>query len=255
MIPSTFRSLPIALSLLVIILQLIAWLHITPLTLTTPGTFGKALLSTLEMFLIYALLWNGWRIKSWLKPQNKDCHLVSKAVLLSLTLCTFGDVVNRNYFNLTYTYDTVIEHSYLADSVWFFLPGYATFIYAAWRACGTPGPSYLVAASILGVVSFAGMVLPGTSTYVFLTTGAYGPVITCMIPAGAWIYASFGATYVALGAVLAAVADGILGQFLLFGHGWFPGVAYVNLVVYFISQALIQQLPLTMFEATMKRKK
>jgi len=257
-IPITYFHFAMMLTRLVAFVEVTAWLELSPFSLS----LRKAFFSTGEMVLIMALLWNGWGVRAWLKenvrqPKGKDGVVlrVANYTFASLALCSLGDLINRNYMNLSYSYDGVVEHSYLADSVWFFFPGYALFIYAAWEA--TPQcRSFLtlVLASVAGAVSFGTMVYPGTSPYVFVLTGSYSMLITGMVPVGLWVYRRKlpGGNYVALGAVLATIADAIIGQFWLYcpkESQWYPGVAYLNFVIYFFSQALIQQLPLALYAA------
>jgi len=243
---------------------------------------GQPWFGALEMLLILVLLGNGWRLRQWSRglpgpatpdaarhhypPSGSSGHhdqplgmgalsgggvsRIATLCLASLAVCALGDLVNRNFPQTFFQHDTVIAHGYLADSVWFFLPGYVLFMVAAWRA--TPAvDARLKAFTVLlmaglGLLSFLQMVLPGTGLYVRLLTGAYAMVITVMVAAGLWIglaYRSRGGWLVAGGAVLASVADAVIGQFWLYGTGYYPQVAHLNWILYFISQALIQKLP------------
>lgn len=242
--------LPVVLVALCLLLQAGGWLADVP---TDPRTMPRILFALAEMSLLFALLWNGWRIRAFVHAQADSSALARSTATLvfaSLLLCIGGDAINRNLGVSYYAYDNVIEHSYLADSVWFFFPGYLLFIVAAWRATAARVPGWLravslVAGAVAGVATFAGLVLPGTSNYVAAMTGSYSVLISLMVPAALWIAMAYGrpAWPVALGAVLATVADALIGQFWLFGEGWYPGVAYLNFVVYFLSQALMQQFP------------
>lgn len=243
----TLRIVPAALVIAVIVIESFAWY-----AGVTAGP-AKWALATAEMALLMALLWNGWRIRR-LVAAHTTAQLpgqVATLVFASLAICLLGDLVNRNLPPRFFAYDNVIEHSYLADSVWLFFPGYALFIVAAWLASrgriatGWYLPT-LVLATIAGALMFLDMVPDGTATYIRLMTGAYTMLIAMMVPAAVWILLAFGRRSwpVALGAVLATVADALIGQFWLFGTGWFPAIAFINLMVYFLSQALIQQLPL-----------
>ncbi|MGM0563962.1 MAG: hypothetical protein ACQES2_06495 [Pseudomonadota bacterium] len=219
--------------------------------MTPPDRF---ILSVLEMLVMFALLWNGWQIRSWVYAQPGTSLLVrsnATLVFVSLALCLGGDWINRNFSETYFAYDQIIEHSYLADSVWFFLPGYSVFIVACWRlARGATSLALrlvsLGAAASGGLWTFLSLVPEGTSFYVQAMTGPYTVVISCMAVAGLWLWLTLGARVwpVALGAVLATVADALIGHFWLFGEGYYPAIAYINFVVYFLSQALIQQLPL-----------
>ncbi|MBK8972885.1 MAG: hypothetical protein IPM37_16685 [Hahellaceae bacterium] len=213
---------------------------------------GSVWLGVVEMVLIGALLMNGIRIREWVKSAGiagPKAHRATDLCLFSLILCALGDLVNRNFSGTYFAYDDIIEHSYLVDSVWFFLPGYSVYLLAAWQT--TRLPSALKAVSLVvaggaGLVSFLGMVLPQTSEYIVAVTGLYAVVITTMVAVAFWIALSWRhplGYLVAGGAALASVADAIIGQFWLYGHGYYPAVAHINWIVYFLSQALIQQLP------------
>lgn len=256
LVPPSLCRVPALLVVLATLLQLTGWLAWLPVGRGEPG---KTAFAVAEMGLLALLLGNGWRIRQWLRTQPDTSRhqlpvQVATLTLSALALCTLGDAVNRNFSQSYFAYDTVVEHSYLADSVWFFLPGYALFIRAAWRATRGRIPRWLPGASLAlaalaGAASFAGLYLPGTSPYVLTMTGSYAVLITLMVPAGLWIALAFGrpAWPVAAGAVLATVADALIGQFWLYGHGFYPAIAYLNFIVYFLSQALVQQLPLVLF--------
>ncbi|MEE4252381.1 MAG: hypothetical protein V2I38_17465 [Alcanivoracaceae bacterium] len=249
----TLKLFPALLVLVIVGAQLLAW-HFG----VVDGA-GKWALASVEMVVMLALLWNGWRIRLHLVEQGASAiqQRVATLVFWSLAICILGDLVNRNLPPRYFSYDSVIEHSYLADSVWFFFPGYALFIAAAWLASRDRVaaiwriPALLVVA-LAGLFSFFDLVQPGTATYIQIMTGAYTVLISMMVPAGLWILLAFGKRSwpVALGAVLATVADALIGHFWLFGSGWYPAIAFINFIVYFLSQALIQQLPLIMLPAT-----
>jgi hypothetical protein len=247
---------PALLVLTMIVVQLLAW------------RFGivegaaKWVLAGTEMAALLALLWNGWRIRRYVAGQGASSgqQRVASLVFWSLAICILGDLVNRNLPPRYFSYDSVIEHSYLADSVWFFFPGYVLFIAAAWLASRDAVAAVwrlpvLLIAALAGAFSFFDLVLPDTAIYIQIMTGAYTMLIAMMVPAGLWILLAFGKRSwpVALGAVLATVADALIGHFWLFGSGWYPAIAFINFMVYFLSQALIQQLPLIMLpEAAQK---
>lgn len=255
--PPGLQRLPALLVALITLLQGAAWLGWLPVS---SGSAGKTAFATVEMALIFLLVWNGWRIRRHILLQphpvtEASRHLRRVATLTfgSLLICSLGDAVNRNYSQTFYAHDSVIEHSYLVDSVWFFFPGYALFVAAAWFATRDLVPlwlrlSSLLVAALAGLASFADLVLPGTSSYVMAITGSYTALISLMVPAALWIALAFGrpAWHVAAGALLATIADALIGHFWLFGEGHYPGIAYLNMVVYFLSQALIQQLPLVL---------
>ena len=246
------KVFPAVLMLAIVATQLLAW-H-----LGIVDGAAKWTLAGIEMAVLLALLWNGWRIRRYLVGQGAAPNQQHVATLAfwSLAICTLGDLVNRNLPPRYFSYDSVIEHSYLADSVWFFFPGYALFIAAAWLASRDRVAAIwripaLVVVALAGLISFFDLVLPDTATYIRIMTGAYTMLISMMVPAGLWILLAFGKRSwpVALGAVLATVADALIGHFWLFGSGWYPAIAFINFIVYFLSQALIQQLPLIMLPA------
>lgn len=211
-----------------------------------------------EMVLMLLLVLHGWRIHRRVTATANApmAKIAARWSLVSLMLCVLGDLVNRNFLQHTFAYDTTIEHSYLADSVWCFLPGYLLWVCLAWQA-STPavGPTLkfttLTLAGAAGLVSWYALLLPGTHAYILGMTGAYSLVVTAMVPAGVWLLLSLGhcAWHVASGAILATIADALIAQFWLFGHGHYPDIAHLNFVVYFASQALIQQLPLVLMRS------
>ncbi len=246
--------LPILLIALVFLLQSAAWAGQWLLVLDITQ---RRLFSLMEMVLIGLLVWNGWRIRRRVAimaeqhPHARAMNNIAVLCFVALAACSLGDAVNRNFAGLYFAYDDVIRHSYLADSVWFFFPGYLLFLVASWRATQARVPRHwqlplLVAAAVSGVISFGTLVLPGTSVYVKAMTAPYTVLISMMVPAGVWCWLAFGkrGLGVATGAVLATVADALIGHFWLFGDGYFPAIAHLNFMVYFLSQALLQQLPL-----------
>jgi hypothetical protein len=247
--PATgFRRLPWLLCVLVVLLQLGCWFA------GVAGGPAKVPLAALEMLLLAGLLWNGWRIRCWVKQASgtsRRPQQVADLTWLALLVCLFGDAVNRNVPERFYRYDDVIQHSYLADSVWFFLPGYTLLIAAIWLAtAGSVRPLWrflsLILAAAGGGFAFSQVLLPGTADYITWLTGAYAVIIALLLPCAAWIWLAFGTQglWVAIGAALATVADTMIGQFWLYGSGYYPAIAYANFIVYFVSQALVQQLPL-----------
>lgn len=252
-LPPQLLLLPAILVVATILLQGAAWTGWLP---AANGSTGKTVLALAEMGLLLLLLWNGWRIRDWAAsvPRHGKLHVqVANLVFASLALCILGDLVNRNFPQTFYAHDSVIEHSYLVDSVWFFFPGYALFLVAAWKATSPQVPGLLrwpllVIAAVAAATSFAGLVLPGCSPYVVLMTGGYAVLIALMVPAAVWIAVALGrpAWPVAAGAALATIADALIGHFWLFGRGHYPDIAYLNFVVYFLSQVLVQQLPVVL---------
>lgn len=228
------------------------------------------LLGMAEMVLMLGLLAHGWSVHQRVaKSPHASMALLAAQVspqmaarwgLTSLALCTLGDLINRNFDGKTFAYDTIIEHSYLADSVWCFLPGYLVWVGLAWRV-SSPSVSVFtkcitgLAAGLAGLASWHALVPVGAHPYTLTLTGAYSVVITAMVAAAAWLHWRFGwrAWPVVAGAVLATLADALIAQFWLFGNGYYPGIAHLNFVVYFASQSLLQQLPLVMSQAGTER--
>lgn len=242
----SLRRMPALLLLLMTILQLAAWMS-GPAAVSGPG---KTWLGLAEMALMLALAWNGWRIRDHLQI-SPPLRRIASLTLASLAVCLLGDLVNRNFGGARFSHDNVIEHSYLVDSIVFFFPGYLLFIVAAWlatrdRVSLTLRTGSLVIAATAGALSFAGLVLPGASPYVVAMTASYTLLISMVSATALWLLRGFGVALwpVALGALLATVADAIIGHFWLFGKGFYPAAAYINMIVYFLSQALLQQLPL-----------
>ncbi len=204
----------------------------------------------LEMLLIVLLLLNGGLIMGAVQtPAGKH---VAGWGFVGLLLCSLGDLVNRNFSGEYFGYDNVIAHSYLADSVWFFLPGYLCLIYAAGFTTAAAGLSKArmvlpaVIAVALGGLSFWSIHNPAAATYLLALTGAYALVISVTGAAALWLLLTFGwrrAGLAATGFALALVADAIIGQFWLFGEGAYPAIRHINWIIYFSSQALIQTLP------------
>ncbi|MEZ5555521.1 hypothetical protein [Haliea sp.] len=244
--PLPLRRLPWLLCTAIILLESAFWI-----AQVESGTW-KILLAALEMGLLGGLLWNGWRIRRWVYQTSTARHCaVADLTVAGLTVCLLGDAVNRNVPARFYSYDDVVQHSYLADSVWFFFPGYALLLAAVWLATrGRVHPLWRVVPMVLaaagGLFAFFQVLLPGTAAYIAWLTGAYSILIALMLPCALWIGLAFGrrGRWVALGAAMATVADGMIGQFWLYGSGHYPAIAYANFMVYFVSQALLQQLPL-----------
>lgn len=85
----------------------------------------RILFGIVELLTMVLLILNAIAIKRFMAKQ--DCAVAkrfSSVCLYSLLFCFIGDVVNRNFPQQFYQYDDVIKHSYLADSIMFFFPGY-----------------------------------------------------------------------------------------------------------------------------------
>lgn len=237
------------------LLQCLALLGVLPIA---EGSLGHAIFGSIEMLLILLLLLNGWRIRRWsiVTAQPASVRSTATLCLLSLSICACGDLINRNYFGLHYSYDQSVRHSYLADSVWFFLPGYSLLIVAVWRiARRKVGAGFmLISASIaalIGLLAFVDMRTPASGRYVTAMTGAYSLPIAVTACSAIWLLRSLGwrhAYWPALGLILATLADALIGNFWLYRDGYYPAVSHLNWILYFASQAMVQQLPLQLPE-------
>lgn len=259
---SRHRWLPLLLVCLVLLMQWSAW---DGQWLLVFDTLNRGAFAVAEMLLIGLLVWNGWRIRRSVAtasaghPHARRMNNIALLCFVALAVCSLGDAVNRNFTGLHFAYDEVIRHSYLADSVWFFFPGYLLFLVAGWRATRQRVASHwfaplLILAGVSGAISFSTLVLPGTSGYVKAMTAPYTMLISMMVPVGWWCWLAFGrkGIGIAAGAVLATLADALIGSFWLYGDGYYPGIAHLNFVVYFLSQALLQRLPLVYADSLLR---
>lgn len=220
-----------------------------------------------ELALMLLLIANGYAIKRHMyqQPSSLLAQQLSWLCLLSLILCFAGDVVNRNFGQLFYQYGSVVKHDYLADSVMFFAPGYLLLLIAVARVAQARGVSakfMLVTASVaaaLGGLSFLNMADFNAGERVLAITGGYAMLITVVGFSSLWLLKAYGAAsgpasirWVAAGLALAAIADALIGSFWIYGNngeGFFPAISYVNWIVYFASQAMVQQLPIAVNNA------
>lgn len=257
MTPEHFRANALILVLLSTLLQGLALLGLLPVE---DGTVGKVWFGTAEMALVGALLVNAWLIRRWVLQSGQSDLAQSTALLmlLSLALCVGGDFINRNYFGISHGHDSAVRHTYLADSVWFFAPGYGLFLWATIRVALAKGVSegfIAVCALIggaLGALSFADLYTPEAGRYVSIMTGGYAVFIAIVGVSAIWLVKALGwrAAYpVATGAVMATLADALIGNFWLYREGYYPAISQVNWILYFASQALVQQLPLQLVAA------
>lgn len=210
-----------------------------------------------EMLMLLALLINSLALKNWVY-RNTSISLYRQVAWLSvasLVLCIFGDLVNFNLPQTFYRHGSVVRHDYLADSVWFFAPGYLLLLVAVLRiALGnglSPGviTGMLSLAAIIGANAVYAMHLPGTGDYVSAITGGYGVFITVVGASGLAFVLSFrkagfqpAVLLVGAGIALAAVADSVIGQFWIYGNGgegYFPAARYINWSLYIGSQCLV----------------
>ncbi len=251
--PDHLRANALVLVVISAVMQGIALLGLLPLADGSPGKFwfGNA-----EMLLIIALLLNGLLILRWVRQTGQTDFVQSIAwlSLLSLLLCVGGDFINRNYFAVYNAHGSSVRHSYLADSVWFFAPGYGLFLLATVKVAlqsGKVGAGFigLMAgiAATLGALSFVDLYQPQAGTYVSAMTGGYAMFISIVGVSSVWLVKALGwrvAYPVAIGAVMATVADALIGNFWIYREGYYPNISHVNWILYFASQALVQQLPL-----------
>lgn len=221
-------------------------------------------LLSIEAATMLVLVANSFAIKCWVyrTTTNPLYRRLGWLGFLSLALCFCGDVVNFNLPQTLYRHGGVVRHDYLADSVLFFAPGYLLLLAAVVLVTvrNNIGPTVwggiFVVAAVAGIASFASMHLPGTGFYVSMLTGGYSVLITAVGLSGVVLVICFGGVraspgiwLVGLGLVLAAVADGIIGQFWLYGNdgaGYFPWAREVNWIIYVGSQCLVIHLPRVM---------
>jgi len=211
----------------------------------------------IESTVLVALLANCYAIKNWVYRHSTETshRVIAWVTVIALALCICGDVVNFNLPLTHYRYGGIVKHDYLADSVTFFAPGYALFLtMACWFAIANgikPKVLFIwgVIASLVGAASFYSMHLPDTGSHVSIVTGSYAVLITLVGVSGIILLTALrnsatkcGVWLVAIGFVLAAVADGVIGQFWIYGNGgegFFPAAKYVNWSLYIASQCLL----------------
>lgn len=217
----------------------------------------RAIILSAELLMLLVLFANSLALKNWVY-RNTESPLYRQVAWLSvgsLALCISGDLVNFNLPETYYRHGPLVKHDYLADSVWFFAPGYLLLMVASLRVALANGLNRLVIAGVLSVagviggVSVSAMHLPGTGNYVSAITGFYGVFITMVGASGLVFVLSFGKAgvrpgvlLVGSGMVLAAVADSVIGQFWIYGNegqGYFPAARYINWSLYIGSQCLV----------------
>jgi len=225
----------------------------------------RILFGIIELLTMALLILNAIAIKKFMAKQ--DCAIAkrfSSVCLYSLVFCFAGDVVNRNFMQQFYQYDEVIKHSYLADSVMFFFPGYLLLVLAIAHFALTHCLSkrlITVTAIIVAAIAlntYYDMHLMATDHLLTLITASYSVLVSILAVSALWLVKACTPYRIpirfwcaALGLILAMVADAIIGKFWIFGNqgqGYFPLVSQVNWIVYFASQALIQQLPIGLLE-------
>jgi len=210
-----------------------------------------------EALMLLVLFANSLALKRWVY-RNTTRSLYRQVAWLSvgsLALCICGDLVNFNLPQTFHRHSDLVRHDYLADSVWFFAPGYLLLLVAVVKIAlandlnGLVVIVILTLAAVIGSVVIYTMHLPGTGDYVSAMTGFYGAFITVVGASGLVFVLSLGKArcepavlLVGAGIVLAAVADSVIGQFWIYGNGgegYFPAARYINWSLYIGSQCLV----------------
>lgn len=223
----------------------------------------RVIFGMIELLTILLLIINAIAIRNFIDKQNSpSAYFFSKVCLYSLLFCAAGDIVNRNFPQLFYQYDEIIKHSYLADSILFFFPGYLILIIAIAHLAIKQGLSkrlFLISnllVTIIALVTYQDMHLPATHGVFTFITAVYSVLVSILALSAVWLIMLFRKRQlpmrvwcVAVGLVLGMIADAIIGKFWIFGdqgQGYFPSVSHINWIIYFGSQALIQQLPIAL---------
>lgn len=262
---SRFTKIAILLWLLALLQSVMAMVGIVSVS---PISNEGVLFGIIELMTMALLILNAIAIMRFIAKQNcATAYHFSKICLYSLLFCAIGDIVNRNFPQLFYQYDEVVKHSYLADSVIFFFPGYLMLIIAIAHLALKKGLSKrliavtTVLAAMVALVTYRDMHLTATSHILTIITVSYSVLVSILAISAIWLIKSLSQHNVpariwcaAIGLVLAMIADAIIGKFWIFGNqgqGYFPLVSHINWIIYFASQALIQQLPIGLLQ--MKR--
>lgn len=221
----------------------------------------RDIILTIESLILIALLINSLLIKRWVFRNTNNSALIKITWLsfLSLCFCLLGDITNFNLPETFYRYESAIKHDYLADSIYFFLPGYTLLLLAGIRAIelNTRDKHFIrypvIAGCVVGMISMVMMHLPNTDLFIIISTSIYAMLIgvvgfiglAFILSCGA-LKASKGELLVGTGFILAAVADAIIGNFWIYGNqgeGFYPQVRYINWMVYITSQCMVIHLP------------
>lgn len=236
-------------------------LAISGLFTITQTNQERIIFGIVELVTMLLVIINATAIMRFTAQQhNPLAYLISRLCLYSLILCFFGDIVNRNFLQQFYKYDEVIKHSYLADSVLFFFPGYLIVIMAIAYFANVKGLSKgfiifsTLIAALIALYTYNDMHITNSSVVLTTITSAYSVLVSILAVSAIWLLKVLSWRQIpiriwlaALGVVLAMVADAIIGQFWIFGNqgqGFFPLVSHINWIIYLSSQVLIQQLPL-----------
>ena len=224
------------------------------------GVEGSVTLAVKGLVLLGLILLS-LSIKNWVyqTTPNSTYRKVAWLSSLSLMLCVGGDIINTNFPHTFYRYEGVVKHDYLAESIFFFGPGYLLLLVNGVVVAIDSGMrSQVIYVSILVGVLLGGaslllMHLPDTGVFVTAMTGSYAALIGAigtfsfvMIHALGGLRSSFGSWLVGLGFILACVADAVIGNFWIYGNGgegYYPAVRYINWILYIGSQCLVIQLP------------
>jgi hypothetical protein len=217
----------------------------------------RLVILSIEAVVLIALLANCYAIKNWVYHHSTDAshRLLAWMTFFALAFCVCGDVVNFNLPLTYYRYGGIVKHDYLADSVLFFAPGYVLFlVIACWITLENglkPKTLFtsIAIAAVVGAMSFFSMHLIGTGGHVTIVTGIYAVLIALVGVSGVVLFvvlhkstARFCVCFVACGLILAAVADGVIGQFWIYGNngeGFYPTAKYVNWSLYISSQCML----------------
>jgi hypothetical protein len=231
------------------LIQCVALLGIFPIG---ADTVGRHVFSTVEMALVVLLLIQGWRIKAWTLRTGQDVltQNIANLCFYSLVLCGIGDLVNRNYLEQYYQWDSIIKHSYLIMAIWFFFPGYLLIVVAHWqisrhRVSGRFAIITMLVTLAFAVPAFLSNYDPRVSTYASSCIFVYTLLLAVLAGSVLWVIKAYGwatSCIVGIGALLAPVADALIGNFWIY-RDHFPVIEHVNWIIYFTSLAMIQQMP------------
>jgi len=217
----------------------------------------RSIILFVETLVLVGLMANCYAIKNWVYRHSTEAshRFLAWATLASLALCLCGDVVNFNLPLTYYRYGGIIKHDYLVDSVFFFGPGYALFLVASCSIALSNGVKLktlllvLTIASLVGCASFMSMHLSNTGLHISMVTGLYAVLITLVGASGLMLLialrkstAKIALCCVACGLILATIADGIIGQFWIYGNngeGYYPIAKYINWSLYIASQSML----------------
>jgi len=256
---STWR-LPVLLSVFVLsaLSQLLLLLGYLPWQAGQNSAWWWSLIEMGFMLLLLGLaaqLW--WRVKAMTalvaNAEFARIRGVSCLLMLSLALASGGDLINKNLQQEAFAYDQWIQHSYLIDSMLCFFPAYSLVLWAVLSTCRSQWQSrgratlFTVAVLVLGSLAWwdayhVNMAwLPAAAIWAYSVL-MLGLLLSAVLLARQWGWRQ--SWPVVLGLVLAVLADGLIGQFWLSTNTYYPQIRFVNWIVYFSSQVLLQFLPI-----------